>query len=119
MLTEKPYLGGYNMVDFETDRAVQGLKDQFNLAQSIYTRGAFYTISGPVVAFFCNLTDYRQSIAPWRIGQGFAEITSACGLYIAGSLEGLYGETVLGYMRYYGNGQDFCQESRGSPLESC
>ncbi|CAI0648690.1 unnamed protein product [Colletotrichum noveboracense] len=96
------------------DSAVAGLK---SLIDSQDGR-SLYVIKGDVVAFICNRSrDADTWINANDYGQGLAQITSACGLYSAGTLQHI-ADIDVGYM-IYGPGVEFCQAARTSPASSC
>ncbi|KAF4829562.1 hypothetical protein CGCTS75_v006423 [Colletotrichum tropicale] len=104
------------------DSAVAGLKSLIDSQDGRYahiTHGrSLYVIKGDVVAFICNRSrDADTWINANDYGQGLAQITSACGLYSAGTLQHI-ADIDVGYM-IYGPGVEFCQAARTSPASSC
>ncbi|KAK3693332.1 hypothetical protein B0T22DRAFT_532615 [Podospora appendiculata] len=117
---------GFNMDHGNTDRAVQGVKDQCRASGqaasgystcSLRSNEVLYTVAGDIVAFLC----YGGMTYDGRITDAFAKITEKCGWYIAGSAlweEELWLEIVHGYMRYT-PGLDFCTNSISSGATHC
>ncbi|KAK3693331.1 hypothetical protein B0T22DRAFT_373944 [Podospora appendiculata] len=114
---------GISLPHGNTDRAVQGIKDQCKNAANSAGAGAcamnsdnaWYTIYGDVVAFMC----YGGEATVKEISLAFEKVTHACGWYIAGSSQhekGFWEELVYGYM-YYSPGLDFCKNSVGITVE--
>lgn len=104
------------------DSAVADLKSHMDAESggiAGITRGtSWYAIKGDVVAFVCNHSRDTDTLINASIyGDGLAQITSACGLYSAGTLEHATNIDV-GYM-IYGPGTNFCQAARTSPVSRC
>ncbi|KAF4895397.1 hypothetical protein CGCF415_v011905 [Colletotrichum fructicola] len=100
------------------DSAVAGLKSLMDAKSGGYARithgRSLYVFKGDVVAFVCNYSqDTDAVISANDYGQGLGQITSACGLYSAGTLQHMP-HVYVGYM-IYGPGVEFCQASRTSP----
>jgi hypothetical protein len=110
---------GFGVDHQNTDDAVADLKNQLgDDGQYLLGAQAYYSVRGSVVAFACNL-DADATLLVWTdiITQSAGQITSACGLYVAGTAGGLY-SYAFGYMQY-SNGLDFCTNALGSPANHC
>lgn len=108
---------GFNLDHANTDRAVQGIKDQCGGGCQIRHDLAWFTIAGDVVAFLCNGGPATRD----RITKAAQKITDKCGWYVAGTAlleEGLFTELDIGYMRWF-PGLDFCAAAEGSSKSSC
>ncbi|KAH6658867.1 hypothetical protein BKA67DRAFT_652150 [Truncatella angustata] len=110
---------GYGMDHSYCDAAVADLKTQVGSGVHIAPATSYYSIRGSVVAFACEYTGVgTMFISGSDITYMAADITSACGLYIAGSYK--YGGTnaAFGYMRYT-SGLNFCANALSSSAHSC
>jgi hypothetical protein len=103
----------------DTNAANQDLGDQVSTNPLIGTGMAFYSIRDSVVAFVCNKDVQTVNIPPVAVSEGSGEVTSACGLFIAGTSR-LQGSVALdyGYMNYQ-SGLNFCEAAEGSQSSSC
>lgn len=113
---------GYGLDPGDTDAAVADLKGQLaggpNGASVIAPGMSWYSIRGNTVAFVCN-GDHNAKLKAWPdiVGQGLADVTAACGLYVSGSTGANY-DFSIGYMQNNG-GVDFCGNALTSPAGSC
>ncbi|KAF1825220.1 uncharacterized protein K489DRAFT_429513 [Dissoconium aciculare CBS 342.82] len=109
---------GYTMNPGNCDAAVQDLKNQ--MGKYIGPHLSFYSIRSNVVAFACNQGSQNVYADAGTYGTQLQKITSACGRYIAGSLDLVGGSNpfIVGYMRY-SNGLDFCRDSTISGNNRC
>lgn len=116
----KVHCGCGNTLDHsDTDAAVADLKNQLTSGGSLIANGeAYYSIRGGTVAFVCN-SNHNAMLLAWsaEVGHGLAQVTHACGAYVAGSVGGLYG-TSIGYMKN-SQGLDFCGAALSSPKTHC
>ncbi|KAF6806309.1 hypothetical protein CPLU01_15908 [Colletotrichum plurivorum] len=113
---------GHKMNSGECDQAVSDIKGKFDAEgwgfAGISPGTSWWARRGGVVAFVCNHSRDTNSVMNTpTYTQGLVKITSACGLYIAGTLEH---STVLdvGYMNW-APGLNFCGAARTSPAHSC
>ncbi|KAK1757041.1 hypothetical protein QBC47DRAFT_174500 [Echria macrotheca] len=107
---------GFNLDHGNTDRAVQGIKDQCGSCNLAHDQ-AIFTIAGDVVAFICNGGPTSASL----ITRAAEIITQRCGWYVAGTAyleKGLWYEPDIGYMRWFA-GLDFCGASEGGTSGNC
>jgi hypothetical protein len=62
---------------------------------------SFYSVTNDVVAFACDRADYGRHLTADHYGQLLADISGACGRYVAGAKETLGatygGATIVGY----------------------
>ncbi|KAF2129192.1 hypothetical protein P153DRAFT_404235 [Dothidotthia symphoricarpi CBS 119687] len=105
-----------------TDAAVQDLKNQIGPNQINQNNVNYYSIRGNVVAFSCIQEAWFTTSEASYLTNAFAEITSRCGWYIAGtaqlSPDGAADPSVVGYMQY-SNGLNFCGNAASSNRASC
>ncbi|KAK1714231.1 hypothetical protein BDP67DRAFT_577380 [Colletotrichum lupini] len=105
--------------NIDCDRAVQQIKNDINAAggQSDVGPGlAWYKISGNVVVFLCGRGPGSGRITEASFAAGLSTITSACGYYVAGTIEN--GNLDVGYMLNDPNVW-FCNSARGSSVHQC
>ncbi|KAH8689348.1 hypothetical protein BGW36DRAFT_433354 [Talaromyces proteolyticus] len=111
---------GFDLVHSDCDAAVASLEAQLGTGVLI-TELSYYAIKGAVVAFVCN-RGYGFEINSDDYARGIGGVTSVCGRYVAGSLEGYSfddgGYADVGYMQYYA-GLNFCEHAEGSGSSSC
>jgi hypothetical protein len=101
------------------DAAVAGFKSQVAGGRGIPPYTAWYEARGNVIFFSCNAGDAVLYHDVNIISNIAAEITRACGLYIAGTFQREeYSGEASGYMRNFA-GLNFCADAKSSPLHRC
>lgn len=113
---------GHKMDRGECDQAVEDIKNRFRAEGgglgAIAPNTSWWARRAGVVAFACNHSPDTTSITDAvSYAQGLVKITSACGLYIAGTLE-FSPFLDIGYMNWR-PGVKFCEGARSSPAHSC
>ena len=107
----------YNLNPSDCDAAVSALKNQVPNPTTITS--SYYSISGSVVVFACNITPQYVLDGP-EITRALQGVTDICGLYIAGTYRLPVGQNSadIGYM-IYTSGLDFCAHAEASAAHSC
>ncbi|KAM7217304.1 hypothetical protein V8F06_007361 [Rhypophila decipiens] len=105
----------------QCDTAVNTIKHRLGFFGDAFT-GAYYSVSGGVVAFACALNGPAFANDP-LVTEDLRIITRWCGRYIAGTRNvggqpNGFNSATIGYMRYHA-GLDFCGTARNSKSDHC